>query len=110
MRKEILSLNLAEAGEVGLPPAPLSKLLQGRICFSWKTIVPDQARRSRRFPMIALWSTCSLKWSLRLFERQREAAKSIKASIDEDIPNLFFGFLNPRTHPRCRRNSPADGY
>ena len=99
VRKVIISLNLAEA-KVGLPSSAIEQALkQGRICFSWKTI------RSWIKPPIPAASSAHdsavvdlpLKVVAPLFlERQREAAKSKqKVSIDEDIPNLFFGFPQP---------------
>ena len=105
VRKEIISLNLAEA-KVGLPSSAIEQALkQGRICFSWKTI------RSWIKPAVPAASSAHdsavvdlpLKVVAPLFlERQREAAKSKqKVSIDEDIPNLFFGF------PQAENGIPA---
>jgi predicted regulator of Ras-like GTPase activity (Roadblock/LC7/MglB family) len=99
VRKDAISLGLAEA-KIALPAQAIEQALkQGRICFSWKTI------RSWIKPAIpAVTSThdsavvdLPLKVVAPIFlERQKEAAKSKhKVSIDEDIPNLFFGFPQP---------------
>jgi predicted regulator of Ras-like GTPase activity (Roadblock/LC7/MglB family) len=103
VRKEVISLGLAEA-KVGLPAHAIEQALkQGRICFSWKTI------RSWIKPAIPAVTSAHdgavvdlpLKVVAPLFlERQREAAKSKqKVSIDEEIPNLFFGFPQPEGTP-----------
>ena len=103
VRKEIISLGLAEA-KVGLPTNAIEQALkQGRICFSWKTL------RSWLKPAVpAVTSThdsavldLPLKVVAPLFlERQREASKSKqKVSVDEEIPNLFFGFPQPEGAP-----------
>jgi predicted regulator of Ras-like GTPase activity (Roadblock/LC7/MglB family) len=103
VRKEVISLGLAEA-KVGLPAQAIEQALkQGRICFSWKTI------RSWVKPAIPAVTSAHdgavvdlpLKVVAPLFlERQREANKSKqKVSIDEEIPNLFFGFPQPEGSP-----------
>jgi predicted regulator of Ras-like GTPase activity (Roadblock/LC7/MglB family) len=103
VRKEIISLGLAEA-KVGLPASAIEQALkQGRICFSWKTLrawvkpTPSGGASSQDSVVLDL----PLKVVAPLFlERQREAAKSKqKVSIDEDIPNLFFGFPQPEGTP-----------
>ena len=112
VRKEIITMNLAEA-KVGLPSNAIEQALkQGRICFSWKTI------RSWVRPAVAATASANdsvvvdlpLKVVAPLFlERQREAAKSKqKVSIDEDIPNLFFGFPQPDTGAAAATARPAD--
>jgi predicted regulator of Ras-like GTPase activity (Roadblock/LC7/MglB family) len=99
LRKEIISTGLAEA-KVGLPASAVEQALkQGRICFSWKTI------RSWIKPAIPAVTSgqdsavldLPLKVVAPLFlDRQRAASRAKpKVSIDEDIPNLFFGFPQP---------------
>jgi len=99
VRKEILELNLAEA-KVAMPAQAIEQALrQGRIAFTWKTI------RSWVKPAVPATASPSdsrvldlpLKLVAPLFlARQREANKSQqKVSVDEDIPNLFFGFPQP---------------
>ena len=103
VRKEIISLSLAEA-KIGLPTNAVEQALrQGRICFSWKTI------RSWVKPAVPAVSSnhdaavldLPLKVVAPLFlDRQRAAAKAKpKVSIDEEIPNLFFGFPQPEVSP-----------
>jgi predicted regulator of Ras-like GTPase activity (Roadblock/LC7/MglB family) len=103
IRKEIISLRLAEA-KVALPVSSIEQALrQGRICFSWKSL---RAWLKPAVPAVASSHDGAvldlpLKLVAPLFlERQREAAKSKqKVSIDEDIPNLFFGFPQPEGTP-----------
>ena len=103
VRKEIISLGLAES-KAALPASAVEQALkQGRICFSWKTV------RSWIKPAVPAVTSSHdsavldlpLKVVAPLFlERQREAAKDKhKVSIDEDIPNLFFGFPQPEGTP-----------
>ena len=103
VRKEIIAMGLAEV-KVGLPANAIEQALkQGRICFSWKTI------RSWVKPAVpAVTSTqdaavldLPLKVVAPIFlDRQRAAAKGKpKVSIDEEIPNLFFGFPQPEANP-----------
>jgi len=99
VRKEIISLGLAEA-KVGLPSTAIEQALkQGRICFTWKSI------RSWLKPAVPAVSSnhdsavldLPLKVVAPLYlDRQRAAAKAKpKVSVDEEIPNLFFGFPQP---------------
>jgi len=101
VRKEIVDLGLAEA-DVALPPNAVEQALrQGRIVFSWKTI------RSWIHPAVlattSAQDTTVLELPLRVvaplfLERQAEAAKNRpRIAIDEEIPNLFFGF--PQAEP-----------
>jgi predicted regulator of Ras-like GTPase activity (Roadblock/LC7/MglB family) len=105
---------LAEA-KVGLPANAIEQALkQGRICFSWKTI------RSWLKPAVPAVSSMNdsavvdlpLKVVAPLFlERQREASKSRqKISVDEEIPNLFFGFPQPEgsVSPAAATARPTD--
>jgi predicted regulator of Ras-like GTPase activity (Roadblock/LC7/MglB family) len=112
VRKEVISLGLAEA-KVGLPAQSIELALkQGRICFSWKTI------RSWIKPAIPAVTSAHdgavvdlpLKVVAPLFlERQREANKAKqKISIDEEIPNLFFGFPQPDGAPAAATARPTD--
>ena len=89
---------------MGLPVSSIEQALrQGRICFSWKSL---RAWVKPAVPIVASAHDGTvldlpLKLVAPLFlERQREAAKSKqKVSIDEDIPNLFFGFPQPEGTP-----------
>ncbi|HZR15704.1 MAG TPA: hypothetical protein VFE51_00130 [Verrucomicrobiae bacterium] len=103
VRKEILSFGLAEA-KVGLPANAIEQALkQGRICFSWKTL---RSWLKPAVPAVASSHDSAvldlpLKVVAPLFlDRQREAAKSKqKVKVDEEIPNLFFGFPQPEGTP-----------
>jgi predicted regulator of Ras-like GTPase activity (Roadblock/LC7/MglB family) len=103
VRKEIIGMGLAEA-KVGLPANAIEQALkQGRICFSWKTI------RSWVKPAVPAVTSnhdgavldLPLKIVAPLFlDRQRAAAVGKpKVSIDEEIPNLFFGFPQAEVTP-----------
>jgi len=99
VRKEILELNLVDA-KVAMPSQSVEQALkQGRIAFSWKTIRSwiKPAIPAAASPHDARVLDLPLKVVAPLFlARQREAAKSQqKVSVEEDIPNLFFGFPQP---------------
>ncbi|HWV99047.1 MAG TPA: roadblock/LC7 domain-containing protein [Candidatus Acidoferrum sp.] len=101
VRKELVDLKLVEA-KVALPANAVEQALkQGRISFSWKTL------RSWIKPAILPAASANdgvvlelpLKVVAPLFlSRQHEAAKhQQKVTVDEEIPNLFFGFPRPET-------------
>jgi len=94
-------MNLVDA-KVALPVVAAEQgLKQGRIAFSWKTI------RSWVKPPVTCVASAQdgtvLELPLRVvaplfLARQKESAKPHqKVSIDEDIPNLFFGFPQPES-------------
>ena len=96
IKQELLNLKLIEA-VVALPASAVEQALkQGRISFSWKTL------RSWVKPAILLTPSAHdgtvlelpLKVVAPLFlSRQQEAAKQQqRITVDEEIPNLFFGF------------------
>lgn len=99
VRKELIGLGLAEA-KLALPATAIEQALkQGRICFSWKTIrswiKPAVPASVSNYDGAVL--DLPLKVVAPIFlERQRKAASAKpKVSIDEEIPNLFFGFPQP---------------
>ncbi|HJZ82819.1 MAG TPA: roadblock/LC7 domain-containing protein, partial [Pyrinomonadaceae bacterium] len=103
VRKEIVDLNLVDA-RVALPVSAVEQSLkQGRIAFSWKTI------RSWIKPAMpggvsahdGMVLELPLKVVAPLFlARQKETNKSQqKVAVDEEIPNLFFGFPQPESAP-----------
>lgn len=110
VRKEIVLLNLVDA-KVALPFATVEQALKnGRITFSWKTIrswvkPPIQVTAS---PYDGMVMELPLKVVAPLFlARQREASKEQqKVAIDEEIPNLFFGF--PQAEPSASPPTPSD--
>jgi len=96
VRKDIVHFNLVDA-KVALPCDVVEQALkQGRLAFSWKTL------RSWIKPAVLIPTSAQdnvvielpLKVVAPLFlERQREANKDKqRVTIDEEIPNLFFGF------------------
>ena len=99
VRQELVQLNLVDA-KVALPAEIIERALkQGRIAYTWKTlrawITP--------LPPVAVSTHDSLVLELPLkvvaplfLARQKETAKlHKKVSVDDDIPNLFFGFPRP---------------
>ncbi|HWH72398.1 MAG TPA: roadblock/LC7 domain-containing protein [Candidatus Sulfotelmatobacter sp.] len=99
VRKEVVTLNLVEA-KVALPAKVVEQgLRQGRLAFSWKLlrcwIQPPVAPTASALDGLVL--ELPLKVVAPLFlGRQRDGAKTQhKVTIDDDIPNLFFGFPQP---------------
>ena len=99
VRKEIVQLNLVDA-RVALPGEVVERALkQGRIAFTWKTLrswirpPPRPAESAHDSTVLEL----PLKVVAPLFlARQPTGSKAQKkVSVDEDIPNLFFGFPQP---------------
>jgi predicted regulator of Ras-like GTPase activity (Roadblock/LC7/MglB family) len=107
VRKEIVDLNLVEA-KVALPMQSVEQgLKQGRVAFPWKTL------RSWLKPAILQSASVHdgtlldlpLKVVAPLFlSRQRDASKfKHRVSVDEDIPNLFFGSAPPAPDPAANQ-------
>ena len=99
VRKEVAQLNLAEA-KVQLPVDTIQQgLKQGRLAFPWKIVRSWIKGPGLSFnsPQDATVLELPLKIVAPLFmARQREAGKEQqKVRIDNDIPNLFFGFPQP---------------
>jgi predicted regulator of Ras-like GTPase activity (Roadblock/LC7/MglB family) len=110
VRGEILRLNLMDA-KLALPAQTVEQALkQGRVAFSWKAV------RSWVRPAIAPATSPEdntvLELPLRVIAplflaRQRQAGQSRqKVSIDENIPNLFFG-RQPQPPPSPAAPPPA---
>ena len=109
VRHELVQMNLVEA-KVALPTEVVERALkQGRIAFTWKTL--------RSWIKPALLSSVSahdstvLELPLKVvappfLARQREAGKlQKKVVVDDEIPNLFFGF--PRPQPGSTSDAPV---
>jgi predicted regulator of Ras-like GTPase activity (Roadblock/LC7/MglB family) len=96
VRKELVQLNLVEA-KVHLPVETIHQgLRQGRLGFPWKTVrswikAPGLSFTS---PQDGTILELPLKVVAPLFmARQREGSREQqKVKVDNDIPNLFFGF------------------
>jgi predicted regulator of Ras-like GTPase activity (Roadblock/LC7/MglB family) len=101
VRQELVQMNLIEKN-VGLPTELVERALkQGRIAFTWKTI-----RSWITPPPVPAPSTHDgtvLELPLKVvaphfLARQREAGKlQKKVVVDDEIPNLFFGFPRPES-------------
>ncbi len=110
VRKEILQLHLTDA-KAELPCEVIEKALrQGKIAFPWKTLrswlKPAPASGPSAQDNTAL--ELPLKIVAPLFlARQHELNKSKrKVTVDDDIPNLFFGFPQAESG-NARVASPA---
>ena len=101
VRQELVQLNLVEA-KVALPTDVVERALkQGRVAFTWKTL------RSwiKPAPALEVSTHDSLVLELPLkvvappfLARQKEANRlHKKVMVDDDIPNLFFGFPRPES-------------
>jgi predicted regulator of Ras-like GTPase activity (Roadblock/LC7/MglB family) len=109
VRQEIVDSKLVDA-RLAMPAELVeSALKRGRVAFPWKTI------RSWVRPVVAMGSTANDSTELELplsviaplfLARQKAAGKQPRpATIDETIPNLFFGL--PRPEP-ATTPKPAD--
>jgi predicted regulator of Ras-like GTPase activity (Roadblock/LC7/MglB family) len=99
VRKEIVQLNLVNA-QVALPGQVVERALkQGRIAFTWKTL--RSCIKPAILPAVSAHDSIVLELPLKtvapmfLAQQQTVSKAQKKVSIDEDIPNLFFGFPQP---------------
>jgi predicted regulator of Ras-like GTPase activity (Roadblock/LC7/MglB family) len=109
VRQELVQTNLVDA-KVALPTEVVEQALkQGRIAFTWKTLrswikpTPMQAVSAHDSTVLEL----PLKVVAPPFlARQKEASKlQKKVVVDDEIPNLFFGF--PRAEAGSAAVAPA---
>jgi len=111
IRQEIVQLNLVES-KVGLPSEAVERALkQGRIAFTWKML--RSWVRPSPLPAVSAHDGAILELPLKVvaplfIARQTEAAKSQqKVCIDENIPNLFFGFPQPERASGAQASNPG---
>jgi predicted regulator of Ras-like GTPase activity (Roadblock/LC7/MglB family) len=116
VRKEIIDLKLVEA-KVALPAAAIEQALkQGRIAFSWKTLrfwvkppVPPVVSEHDGTVLELPLKVVAPVFLLRKHERNKHQQK---VAVDEEIPNLFFGFPQPEgaANPPTARPSDTNFY
>jgi predicted regulator of Ras-like GTPase activity (Roadblock/LC7/MglB family) len=101
VRQEIVQLNLVDS-KVGLPAAMVEQALkQGKIAFSWKSLRSWISPAPH--PSVSVHDGLVLELPLKVvapifLARQRETQKpQQQTAVDENIPNLFFGF--PQAEP-----------
>lgn len=102
IRQEIVELNLVET-HVALPLEAIEDALKrGRIAFTWKTL--RAWIRPAPLPSVSAHDTAVLELPLKVvaplfLSHQRNAARpQQRIEIDDNIPNLFFGFPQPDSH------------
>jgi predicted regulator of Ras-like GTPase activity (Roadblock/LC7/MglB family) len=95
-------LNLVDA-RVALPTEVVERALkQGRVAFTWKTL--RSWIKPVPLPVVSAHDSSVLELPLKVvappfLARQKETAqfKKKKVSVDDEIPNLFFGFPRPES-------------
>ena len=99
VRQELVQLNLVDA-RVALPTEVVERALkQGRVAFTWKTL--RSWIRPAPLPVVSAHDSSVLELPLKVvappfLARQKETAKfHQKVSVDDEIPNLFFGSTRP---------------
>jgi predicted regulator of Ras-like GTPase activity (Roadblock/LC7/MglB family) len=99
LRQEIAQWKLTEA-KVALPAETVEQALKrGKVAFPWKVL--RSWIRSAPQPAISTHDSLALELPLKVIaplflQRQKDEAKTHqKVAIDENIPNLFFGFPQP---------------
>jgi predicted regulator of Ras-like GTPase activity (Roadblock/LC7/MglB family) len=95
-RKQIVEMNLVDA-KVALPQNAVEQALKlGRIAFSWKTlrawVKPAIPQNESAQDGVVLELPLKIVAPLFLAKQQEANKDKQKVLIDEDIPNLFFGF------------------
>jgi predicted regulator of Ras-like GTPase activity (Roadblock/LC7/MglB family) len=103
LRQEIVQSNLVES-KIALPVELMEQALkQGKIAFAWKEL-RSWIRPAPR-PTVSAHDNTVLDLPLKVIaplflNRRREAGRpQQKVAIDENIPNLFFGFPQPGSSP-----------
>lgn len=103
IRKEIVQLGLVET-KAALPIELVDRALrQGRVTFTWRML--RAWLRPSPPPSVSVNDGTVLELPLKVvaplyLAKQRETAKAHpKVSVDENIPNLFFGFPQPDSAP-----------
>jgi predicted regulator of Ras-like GTPase activity (Roadblock/LC7/MglB family) len=98
---ELVKLRLVDA-KVALPAEMVERALkQGRIAFTWKTL--RSWIRPAPLPVVSAHDSLILELPLKLvapafLARQKAAGKLQKrVVVDDEIPNLFFGFPKPES-------------
>jgi predicted regulator of Ras-like GTPase activity (Roadblock/LC7/MglB family) len=101
VRHELVQLNLVDA-KVALPAEVVERALkQGRVAFTWKTL--RSWIKPAPLPVVSAHDSLVLELPLKIvappfLARQKEAGKlQKKVVVDDDIPNLFFGFPRPES-------------
>ncbi|MGO8927234.1 MAG: roadblock/LC7 domain-containing protein [Limisphaerales bacterium] len=99
VRQELVQMNLVDA-KVALPAEIVERALkQGRVAFTWKTL--RSWIKPAPPPAVSAHDSLVLELPLKVvappfLARQKEATKlHRKVAVDDDIPNLFFGFPRP---------------
>jgi predicted regulator of Ras-like GTPase activity (Roadblock/LC7/MglB family) len=98
LRLEIAQLSLTDA-KVALPAESIEAAMKrGKVAFPWKTV--RSWIRPAPLPTVSVHDGAVLELPLKaimphFMTRQKAAKSQQKASMDETIPNLFFGFPQP---------------
>lgn len=98
LRQEIIQQNLADC-RVALPvDAVETGLKRGRVAFTWKAL--RSWIRPATPPMISVHDAAEVELPLKVIAplfiaRKQSAQPQQKLTVDESIPNLFFGFPQP---------------
>lgn len=110
MRHEIVQLNLMDA-KVALPVEMVEQALKrGKVAFPWKVL--RSWIKPAPLPTVSVHDNAALELPLKVIaplflNRQAETGKPHqKVAIDENIPNLFFGFPQPAA-PSASRGKTA---
>lgn len=102
VRLEIVQTNLAQS-QVGLPVDAIETALKrGRVAFPWKTL--RSWIRPATPGTVSAHDAAELELPLKVIAplflaRKQTGAATSKASVDEAIPNIFFGFPQPEAAP-----------
>jgi predicted regulator of Ras-like GTPase activity (Roadblock/LC7/MglB family) len=101
VRHELVQLKLVDA-KVALPAEVVERALkQGRVAFTWKTL--RSWIKPTPLPAVSAHDSLVLELPLKIvappfLARQKEAGKLQKrVVVDDEIPNLFFGFPKPES-------------
>ncbi len=110
VRLEIVQTNLAQS-QVGLPVDAIENALKrGRVAFTWKTlrswIRPASPGTVSAHDAAELELPLKVIAPLFLARKQSNSVSTSKTSVDEAIPNIFFGFPQPEAAPAPVQAAP----
>jgi predicted regulator of Ras-like GTPase activity (Roadblock/LC7/MglB family) len=113
LRQEIVQLRLVDAN-LSLPCDTIEAALKrGRAAFPWRTV--RSWIHPALPPSVSAHDAVELEFPLRviaplfLARQSAEGKAQRKVTIDEAIPNLFFGFPQPNAAPAAAGDAPSSG-
>ena len=111
VRQEIVQANLLDA-KIALPVEPVEQALKlGKAAFPWKVL--RSWIKPTPPPIVSVYDNAAVELPLKVIaplflnRRKDDARPHQKVAVDENIPNLFFGFPQAGTPSAAETAAPA---